>query len=64
MIHADNRGPISDQAVNHYLSGGAYLSVRTKMAQSGSTGLNFGDIAAVFNNLILDDTKTYPLATI
>jgi hypothetical protein len=60
MIHIDNQGPISDQAVNQYFSGGAYLSVRTKMAQFGSTGLNFCDIAAVFNNLILDDAKTYP----
>lgn len=35
-----------------------------KIGQSGSPGLNFGDIAAVFGNLILDDEKTYPVAPI
>jgi hypothetical protein len=39
-------GPISNQVVNLYFSGGAYLSVRTKMARSGSTGQNFGDICS------------------
>jgi hypothetical protein len=48
MTHIDNQGPISNQAVNLYFSGGAYLSVRMKISQSGSPGLNFGDIAAVY----------------
>ena len=64
MTPSATGGPISNQVVNLYFSGGAYLSVRTKMARSSSTGQNFGDIAAVFSNLILDDEKTYPMAPI
>ena len=55
MAHTDNQGPISNQAVDLYFSGGAYLPVRMKIGQSGSPSLNFGDIAVVFSNLILDD---------
>jgi hypothetical protein len=64
MTHFDNQGPISNQAVNLYFSGGAHLSIRTKIAQSGYPSLKFGDIAAVFSNLILYDEKTYPTAPI
>ena len=64
MTHIDNQGPISNQAINPYFSEGAYLSVRAKIAQSGSPGLIFGDIAVVFSNLILDNEKTYPMAPI
>jgi hypothetical protein len=60
MTHVDNQGPISNQAVNLYFSGGAYLPVRMKIAQSGSPGLDFGDIAAVFDNLILDERRRIP----
>jgi hypothetical protein len=64
MTHIDNQGSISNQAVNLYFSGGAYLPVRMKIGQSGSPSLNFSDIAAVFGNLILDDEKMYPMAPI
>jgi hypothetical protein len=30
MTHLDNRGSISNQAVNQYFNGGAYLLVHTK----------------------------------